>query len=497
MSYVLPGIKLFNQKYETMKLLAKNFLLLLMMGLLGSMTLVSCDDDDSDDNSNDIVSVASATSDLSILVQALTKFPDLVDALSTDGSYTVFAPNNAAFTALLGTIGQTSLDDIPESVLERILRYHVISGASLASSDLSDNQMAETLLTGEEITVSISGADVMINQSNVTSANVEASNGIVHIVDAVLVPGLEGSIVNTVVEPAYFNKNFSILTEAVVTAGLLNTLIDRSAEYTVFAPTNDAFQAAGISSLEGLTAQDLSPILLYHVLGAEVVAANLPATGSAVSTLGGDFYLSINNNGVFINGGTQVTATDIDADNGVVHVIDKTLLPPSSNIVEIAVAASQANPGAEFTQLVAALTAVEQDNSTADLISILSSSGASVGAPFTVFAPTDAAFNQLYQDAGVADLDALAQAVGLATVEAVLLYHVIGGARIFSTDLPNLTSSTVTSLGGTFTLDVGTLTITETDSALSLNADDTAEIIGTDILGVNGVIHTIDKVILP
>ena len=443
-----------------------------------------------------IYEIASETPSLSILADALAMFPELEDALSSDGSYTVFAPTNDSFTALMGVIGQTNPDNIPLDVLERILKYHVIAGASLMSSDLTDGQTAATLLSDEDvITVSIDGTSVKINGANVTTADVEASNGYVHIVDAVLVPELELSIVNTIVEPAYFNKNFSILTEAVVTAGLLATLTDPSANLTLFAPDNNAFAAAGITSLTGLTADDLTPILTYHVIGSEVFADGLPATGSAVTTLGGDFYLSINDNGVFINGLTEVTAATLsggalDYDNGVVHLIDRTLLPATKNIVEIAVSASQASEGAEFGQLVAALTAVENDPDAADLITILSGTG-----PFTVFAPTDAAFESLYTLAGVADFDALLALIGIPTLEAVLTYHVLG-ARVFSSDLPNLPSNVVTTLGGDITLDLGTLTIADTDAALGLGSADAA-IISTDILGTNGVIHVIDEVLLP
>ncbi len=445
---------------------------------------------------DDIVTIASETPSLSILVDALTMFPGLVDALSSDGNYTVFAPTNDAFTALLGVIGQSGLDDVPENVIERLLKYHVISSAALMSGDLSDGQMAATLLSDDDkITVGISGSDVTINGANVTAANVEASNGIVHIVDAVLVPSLELSIVNTIVEPAYFNKDFSILTAAVVKADLLSTLIDSEADYTLFAPNNDAFEAAGITSLEGLTANDLAPILTYHVLGSEVFGDGLPATGSAITSLGGDFYLSLNDNGAFINGLTEViTATlsgeALDYDNGVVHLIDRTLVPASDDIVDIAVAASQASEGAEFGQLVAALTAVEEDESAADLITVLKGEG-----PYTVFAPTDAAFESLYELAGVADFDALVNAVGISTIEAVLKYHVVD-ARVFSTDLPNLASSTVTTLGGDFTLNLGSLTITDADAALELGSED-ATIVDTDILATNGVIHVIDEVLLP
>jgi len=446
---------------------------------------------------DNIVSIASETPSLSILVDALTMFPDLVDALSSDGNYTVFAPTNDAFTALLGIIGQSSLDDVPEDVIERLLKYHVISSAALMSGDLTDGQMAATLLSDDDkVSVGISGSDVTINGANVTTANVEASNGIVHIVDAVLVPSLELSIVNTIVEPTYFNKDFSILTEAVVTADLLSTLIDSEANYTLFAPNNDAFEAAGITSLEGLTANDLAPILTYHVLDTEVFGDGLPATGSAITSLGGDFYLSLNDNGAFINGLTEVTTATLsgealDYNNGVVHLIDRTLVPASDDIVDIAVAASQASEGAEFGQLVAALTAVEEDESAADLITALKGDG-----PFTVFAPTDDAFESLYELAGVADFDALVTAQGIGVIEAVLKYHVVE-ARVFSTDLPNLSSNIVTTLGGgDFTLNLGSLTITSADEALGLEPAD-ATIIDTDILATNGVIHVIDEVILP
>lgn len=364
------------------------------------------------------------------------------------------------------------------------------------STDLSDGQMAATILSADDkITVGIAGSSVTINGAGVSIPDVKATNGIVHVVDAVLVPELELSIVNTIVEPAYFNKNFSILTEAVVTANLLGTLTNASASLTLFAPDNAAFEAAGITSLAGLTAEDLSPILTYHVIGSEVFGDGLPPTGSAVTTLGGDFYLSINDNGAFINGLSKVTMATLsggalDYDNGIVHLINRTLKPPVNNIVEIAVAASQAVEGAEFGQLVAALSAVENDGTTDNLITILSGAG-----PFTVFAPTDAAFTSLYASAGVADFNALVAATSIETIEAVLKYHVVG-ARVFSSDLPNLASNVVATLGGDITLNLGTLTITATDSALSLGLPDPT-IVSTDIMGTNGVIHVIDKVLLP
>lgn len=481
-----------------MKLALKKKLSYLAIASIAIFSLNSCEEDEEPEAmvTKNIVEIASETPSLSILVDALTMFPDLVSALGSDGSYTVFAPTNDAFTALLGVVGQSNLSDIPESVIERLLKYHVISGSGLMSTDLSDGQMAATILSADDkITVGIAGSSVTINGAAVSIPDVKATNGIVHIVDAVLVPELELSIVNTIVEPAYFNKNFSILTEAVVTANLLGTLTNASSSLTLFAPDNAAFEAAGITSLAGLTAEDLSPILTYHVIGSEIFGDGLPATGSAVSTLGGDFYLSINDNGVFINGLSKVTLATLtgealDYDNGVVHLINRTLKPPVNNIVEIAVAASQAVEGAEFGQLVAALSAVENDGTTDNLITILSGTG-----PYTVFAPTDAAFESLYASAGVADFNALLAATSIGTIEAVLKYHVVG-ARVFSSDLPNLASNVVATLGGDITLNLGTLTITATDSALSLGLPD-ATIVSTDIMGTNGVIHVIDKVLLP
>lgn len=433
-----------------------------------------------------IVDLASANEDLSILVEALTKFPDLVALLDGEGSYTVFAPTNDAFVALLGVIGQEELDDIPEDVLKRILQYHVIASGAIASGELTDGQMAATALSAEDmLTIGVSGDGVTINEANVVAADLMASNGIVHVVDAVLVPSLEMSIVNTIVEPAYFNKDFSTLTAAVVKAELLGTLIDPDANFTLFAPNNEAFEAAGITSLDGLEAVDLSPILTYHVLGSEAFASDLPSTqdafATAIATLNGDFYLTNNTNGVFINGNSEVIAATeaegaLDYDNGVVHVINRTLVPEQANdIVAIAQAAG-------FTDLAAALTE-------AGLVEALQADG-----PFTVFAPTNEAFQATYTALGVtgpAELDD-------DLLNEILLYHVISGARVFSSDLSDgISAATLSSSQGegttNVTINVGeTVTITDYDPEV---ADPI--ITATDVLATNGVIHIIDGILLP
>jgi len=431
---------------------------------------------------DNIVEIAQATPELSTLVAVLTKFPDLVTALSGEGTYTVFAPTNDAFVALLEAIGQSSADDVPESVLRTILEYHVIATAAVMSGDLSDGQTAEAL-SGEEISVAIDESGVFISGAEVALPDVEASNGVVHVMNDVMVPPSIVPIVGTIVAPAYFNKDFTVLISAVLAADedILSVLLSMGPSQvglTLFAPTNDAFEAAGITTLpDGAT---LSAVLKYHVLDGITMAANLPETGTgaaAITSLGGDFYLTNKGegSGVFINGNSEVTAVDIEGSNGVVHVINRTLIPPSNNVVEIA----QSFDPDEFTQLVAALARTSGEDP--DLLAALSGEGA-----FTVFAPTDAAFEALYTALGVASVDE----IPLATLTAVLQHHVIATPRVFSSDLE---SGTVSTLNGDITIDAEGGTITDGSGA-------EAGFVSTDlldVLGTNGVIHVIDKVLLP
>ncbi len=453
-----------------------------LMGLLGVMFLIvvtSCDDDEPAPPAmpDDIVTIAQGNSDLTSLVAALTKFPDLVNTLSGSGTFTVFAPTNAAFDALLGVIGQTSIDDVPEDVLKDILEYHVIATAALQSTDLSDGQTAGTV-NGADVTVTINNG-VFINQAQVTTADVEASNGFVHIVNAVLVPQDILDIVGTIVAPAFFNKDFSTLIAAVNAADedILSVLLGNGPSgngLTLFAPNNAAFEAAGITALPD--AATLSAVLKYHVLDATVGSGDLPSGSAAIASLNGDFYLSNVAAGVFINGGTQVTATDITGSNGVVHLINKTLLPPSQNIAEIVSATAAADP-AEFTLLLAALE-------TAGLTSTFTGDG-----PFTVFAPTDAAF----QAAGFADVAAV-EAADPNTLAAILTHHVVeASARVFS---PDLTDEQVIGMLNSqdVTVDLDNLTIQDAAGSTppaGLVADQ------LNILATNGAIHVINKVLLP
>ncbi|WP_396600766.1 fasciclin domain-containing protein [Algibacter sp. R77976] len=449
--------------------------------LFVAITFSSCSSDDDGPEtfvpSNNIVELAQATPQLSSLVTALTKYPDLVNLLSGDGNFTVFAPTNDAFAALLGAIGQTSIEDIPEDVLKSVLQHHVFASAALEASDVTSGTI--TMAGGETVEVVADSNGVFLDNAQVTTANVLGTNGVVHIINSVLVPPSILPIVGTIVAPAYFNKNFTTLIAAVQAAdpSILELLLSNGPSdggLTLFAPTNDAFAAAGITDVNGADA-----ILAYHVIDGTVMASDLPDSGIAaaeVSAIGGNIYITNAGGTVSINGTTMVTATDIAGSNGVVHVIDKTLIPPTNTINEIVASLAGGNP-AEFTMLAAALER-------AGLGDTFGTAG-----PFTVFAPTDAAF----MAAGFADVAAINATAPEALVP-ILTHHVVEpSVYIFSTDLTDDLQAPMLN-GQNVTIDLDTLTIQ--DAAGSSPA---AGLV-TSLLNVhatNGVVHVIDKVLLP
>ena len=446
---------------------------------------ISCKTDDKAPvPTQNIVMLAQGNSNLTSLVSALSRFPDLVATLSGSGTFTVFAPSNQAFTTLLTATGQTSLDNIPDDVLKKILQYHVVSTAALRSNQLTAGNVNTAV--GENIVVTTSGGLKLNSTVSVTTADVAASNGVVHIIDAVLVNPSIVPIVGTIVAPAYFNKSFTTLIAAVNAASpsILTTLLN-SSKKTLFAPTNDALVAAGITTLPDRATLDA--VLTYHVLNSEVRAASLPSNtapaNSAVTTLNGVFYLSNRGaTGVFINGRTKVTQTDIIASNGTVHVINRTLLPPSQTIAQIATSLSTSASSPQFTQLVAALGRVNE----------LLTAASSPSSNLTVFAPTDAAFQALYKALGVNGIND----IDLTTLTNVLKQHIVSSpttttGRVFSTDL---VSAAVPTLNGNVTINATSGTVTSSSGTIATISSNTGLV---NVLGTNGVIHTIDKVLIP
>lgn len=246
----------------------------------------------------------------------------LADDLSGEGPFTVFAPTDDAFKALpAGMIEALLLE--PTGLLKDILLYHVV-GAKAMSTDLSNGQTITTLL-GNNITVTINGEGVFINDAKVTVADLEADNGVVHVIDAVLIPKA-----NTVVDIIVNSPAHNTLEAAVIAAGLADDLSGEG-PFTVFAPTDDAFEALPEGTLEALLADPtgaLSDILLYHVVGAKAMSTDLSNGQTITTLLGKNVTVTINGEGVFIND-AKVILADLEADNGVVHVIDAVLLPPT------------------------------------------------------------------------------------------------------------------------------------------------------------------------
>jgi transforming growth factor-beta-induced protein len=270
----------------------------------------------------------------------------------------------------------------------------------------------------------------------------------------------------TIAEYALSDNNFSILVDALYKADLVNVL-NSTANFTVFAPTNAAFNALfselGISGIDELSKETLTPILLYHVLGTEAKSSMItsgyyntlsPAQGSYIS-------LKVDvSSGVKLNKTTNVTKTDVDVKNGVIHVIDRVLLPPT--------VVGQALNNDSFSILVQAVVK-------ANLVDALNGNG-----PFTIFAPTNAAFEALFSTlgiSGIADLTA-------EQLTPILTYHVVSG-NVLSTQL---------SEGAVPTLNGESLSVS-LSPAPEING--TAKIVATDVQASNGVIHVIDNVLLP
>ncbi|WP_346858891.1 fasciclin domain-containing protein [uncultured Draconibacterium sp.] len=408
-----------------------------------------------------VVDIATYSDDFSSLVSAVVK-ADLAGTLSGEGPFTVFAPTNDAFAALFAALQISGLDEVSVEDLTSILTYHVVSD-NVLSSEISAGTVEA--VSGEELQITIDGAVMLNGTIKVIQTDIQGTNGVVHVIDAVLVPPTEKS--NTIADVAVANSEFSILVEALMKADLVGAVADKEAELTVFAPTNDAFVALlsdlGANSLDDISVETLSNILLYHVIGSKAMSTDLTSGYyPTLSTFSGNsisMYVQVDG-GVSINNSTMVTAADIEADNGVIHVVDKVILPPS--VVNIAI------DNANFSTLVSAVVK-------AGLVETLSGEG-----PFTVFAPTNDAFDALFAALEISGIDDL-------TAEQlipILTYHVVSG-NVLSTDLASGTVPTLSD-GKHLTVDLS--------SGVMIND---SQVLAADIQGANGVVHVIDKVLIP
>ena len=300
-----------------------------------------------------VVEVAVESGQFSTLVAAV-QAAGLVEVLSGDGPFTVFAPTEEAFGAALAALGMSAEDLLANTeLLTAVLTYHVLPLAAPAEMVLTLDGESIATVNGAPVTVTVDGGAVMVNDATVVAADIEASNGIIHVIDTVLLPPAdeapeemqapemedpeemeEPAGPGTVVEVAVESGQFSTLVAAVQAAGLVEVL-SGDGPFTVFAPTEEAFGAA-LAAL-GMSAEDLlantellTAVLTYHVLPlaapAEMV---LTLDGESIATVNGaPVTVTVDGGAVMVNDAT-VVAADIEASNGIIHVIDTVLLPPS------------------------------------------------------------------------------------------------------------------------------------------------------------------------
>ncbi len=274
-------------------------------------------------------------------------------------------------------------------------------------------------------------------------------------------------------------SQFTILRTAIARAGLSGQL-SGNGPFTVFAPNDAAFAAAGFdaAAINALPVATVSAILQYHVLNGRTESSALPtAVNTSVQTLAGTsaFVTRTASNSVSING-ARVVQANVPASNGVVHVIDRIMIPPLGNIPTMLSTVSTLVPTATFTLLSAAITR-------ANLAGAVTAAG-----PLTVFAPTDAAFAATTSFSTVADINA----APIAALTNILTYHVVG-ARGYSPILTNGQSLT-TAQGGAVTMGIGGTGVTVTGRG---NGGTASRVILPDISATNGVVHVVDRVLLP
>ncbi|MGB0802701.1 MAG: fasciclin domain-containing protein, partial [Candidatus Poseidoniaceae archaeon] len=405
------------------------------------------------DASDDIPTNAAGTGVHGSLLAALTHV-GLNTTLEGTGPFTLFAPTDQAFDDAGIDLANFQTQE-EKDMLTDILLYHVVT-ASVASSAVTDGMIA-TMANGDKAKFTVNGATVSIGTATVTTADVQSSNGIIHVIDQVLMPPQD------IPATASLTGIHNSLVSAVLQADLLPTL-EGPGPFTVFAPTDQAFAEAGID----LAALDnpqgkaiLEDILLYHVVSEELLSTNITDCMTSVAANGQLVAFSVQPN-VMIND-ANITLTDVISSNGIIHVIDK-VLTPTDNPNDIP---RTAQCTGIHDSLVAGVVQAE-------LLETLQGPG-----PFTVFAPTDQAF----ADAGI-DLGALDNPAGKQTLSDILLYHVVSG------EVP---SSNVTECMTATAVNGQTLSFTVSGGVMVNGANVTVP----DVATSNGVIHVIDKVLTP
>jgi len=445
---------------------------------------VSCSDDDDatpPQTPPNLVEAAQAVG-LTTLLDAVGAVDGLDQTLLNADEITVFAPNNEAFGDALEAFNVNDLNGLVEAIggvdnLEIVLGFHVVPDVAF-STDLAEGEQTFNTLAGQDITVTRTGSEVTVTDAegtvrNVITADVEIENGVVHVIDGVLLPVLPEPE-PTIADLAAGNDDLSSLVAALEYTDLDEVVADPDADLTVFAPTNEAFTTfLNGDELTDLPVDVVRQVLLNHVLASAQLSSELETGYTSSSATYADtdtnlsFYINVGDN-VVLNGISTVRGADNQASNGVVHVVDAVITLPT------VVTFATADPN--FSTLAGALQAADTD-----FVGTLSTEGESP-APFTVFAPINSAFDAIT----VPDEPTLSD---------VLSHHVVTGSNTRSSDLndgdviPTLVGSNITvTLPGT-----GDNIADLTDGASNTGIG----VIAVDVQATNGVIHAIDSVLIP
>jgi len=271
----------------------------------------------------DIVQTAVAAGQFTTLASLLQK-AGLVDTLATGGPFTVFAPTDAAFAK----VPKATLDALAADParLKAVLLYHVVPGR-VTAADVAKLTSAKTA-EGRSLAIKVANGSVFVDAAQVTTPDVEATNGVIHVIDSVLIPQeATATAPKTIVQTAVAAGSFKTLASLLKKAGLVGTLQGKG-PFTVFAPTDAAFAKLPKATLAALAKDKakLRSVLLYHVVKGNVPAAKVVTLRSAKTLNGKAVSIRVNGGKVSV-GGARVTTADVKASNGVIHVVNKVLLP--------------------------------------------------------------------------------------------------------------------------------------------------------------------------
>ncbi|MCH7413104.1 fasciclin domain-containing protein [Belliella sp. R4-6] len=432
------------------------------------LSIISCNDTNNLPPQNEqlILGTVEDLQNFTLFVQAVNR-AGLQEALAQQGPFTVFAPNDEAFRETLQSLGISSIQNIPSDELQALLAYHIIPGRILYNQIPTGE--VETFLESINIIFSRNGNNLTINDSiQILSRNIEARNGMIHEIDKVLFPPAN-SILNVVENNGF--STFLAAVEAVEFEGLLAN----EGPFTLFVPTNAAFTRylteIDIDQETLLDSPELDRIISYHLIDGVLPAASIVA-GSVPSLTEAPIFLSVAPNGaIWVNGKARITASNLAADNGLVHVIDQVIQSPTQSISEKITSLNTV----ENPQFIILVEALEKTGQITDLDRDFEDN-------VTLFAPTDAAFEELFADLGVTGINA----IEVETLRRILQYH-LTPSRLFSQDLREGATLPTLISGQTLSVNLAQLQINESGLISNL----------LNIHGQNGVVHGIDKVLVP